>query len=87
MATKLPAATKLAAAKLPGVTFLVVWLCVVCRCVISAVFFFVGDCVNQSLSQQVKMDEIAKRFLMPTLQKETKKGSVMIFTRENMDRV
>jgi hypothetical protein len=44
-AAKLPSAAKLppsccqAAAKLPGVTFLVVWLCVVCGCVISAVLY------------------------------------------------
>jgi hypothetical protein len=42
------------------VTFLVVWLCVVGGCVISAVLFLVGDGINHLLSQQVKMDEIAK---------------------------
>jgi hypothetical protein len=53
-----------AAAKLPGVTFLVVWLCVLCGCVISAVLFLVGDGVfNHPLSQQVKMDGIAKNMI------------------------
>ncbi len=40
--------------------FLVVWLCVVCGCVVSAVLFLVGDGMNHPLSQQVKMDKIAK---------------------------
>ncbi len=31
-----------------------------CGCVISAVFFLVGDGINHPLSQQVKMDKIAK---------------------------
>jgi hypothetical protein len=52
-----------AAVKLPGVTFLVVWLCVVCGCVISAVLFLVGDGINHPLSQQAKMDEIAKNMI------------------------
>jgi hypothetical protein len=45
------------------VTFLVVWLCVVCGCVISAVLFLVGDGINHPLSQQVKMDVIAKNMI------------------------
>jgi hypothetical protein len=40
-----------------------VWLCVVCGCVISAVLFFVGDGINHPLSQQVKMDKIAKNMI------------------------
>jgi hypothetical protein len=52
-----------AAAKLLGVKFVVVWLCVVCGCVISAVLFLVGDNINHPLSQQVKMDEIAKNMI------------------------
>jgi hypothetical protein len=39
-----------AAAKLPGVTFLVVWLCLVCGCVISAVLFFWWVMVLNSLT-------------------------------------
>jgi hypothetical protein len=38
-------------------------LCVVCRCVVSAVLFLVGDGINHPLSQQVKMDEIAKNMI------------------------
>jgi hypothetical protein len=52
-----------AAAKLLGVTFLVVWLYVVCGCVISAVLFLVGDSINHPLSQQMKMDKIAKNMI------------------------
>ncbi len=45
--------------------FLVVWLCVcvVCGCVISAVFFLVGDGINHPLPQQVEMDKIAKKVI------------------------
>ncbi len=46
--------------------FLVVWLCVVCGCVISAVLFLVGGGINHPLSQQVKMDEIAKNMIPNT---------------------
>jgi hypothetical protein len=62
-----------AAAKLPGVTFLVVWLCVVCGCVIPAVLFLVGDGINHPLSQQVKMNEIAKNMIPNSNSAEKKK--------------
>ncbi len=38
-------------------------MCVVCGCVVSAVFFLVGDGINHPLSQQVKMDKIAKNMI------------------------
>ncbi len=38
-------------------------MCVVCGCLISAVLFLVGDGINHPLSQQVKMDEIAKNMI------------------------
>jgi hypothetical protein len=38
-------------------------LCVVCGCVISAVLFLVGDGINHPLSQQVKMDKVAKNMI------------------------
>jgi hypothetical protein len=48
---------------LPGMTFLMVWLCVVCGCVISAVFFLVSDGIKHPLSQQVKIHKIAKNMI------------------------
>ncbi len=38
-------------------------MCVVCGCVVSAVRFLVGDGINHPLSQQVKMDKIAKNMI------------------------
>jgi hypothetical protein len=75
-----------AAAKLPGVTFLVVWLCVVCGCVISAVFLLVGDGINHPLSQQVKMNKIAKNMIPSANSAERNQKRSVTFTRKNTDR-
>ncbi len=45
-----------------------------------------GDGINHPLSQQVKMDEIAKD-MIPNAHSEERNPKVQIFTRENTDRV
>jgi hypothetical protein len=58
-----------------------VWMCGIIRVI------FVGGCVNQSLSQQVTMDEIAKNMITSAHSAERNQKCSVIFTRENCNRV
>ncbi len=54
-----------------------------CGCVTSAVFFLVGDGINHPLSQQVKMDEIAKNMIPNTNSAESNPKAQCDILKEN----
>jgi hypothetical protein len=55
--------------------------------VISAVLFLVGDGINHPLSQQVKMDKIAKNMIPNANCAKKNQMHSVIFSWKNMNRV
>jgi hypothetical protein len=55
--------------------------------VISAVLFLVGDGINHPLSQQVKIDKIAKNMIPNANSAKKKQMHSVIFARKNTNRV
>ncbi len=57
----------------------------VCGCVISAVHFLVGDGINHPLSQQVKMDKIAKNMILNANSAKKKQMHSVILARKKYE--